>query len=226
MPTTMKKLGVIQFFSWFAFFTMWSMANPGLTDHVFNAPKPAAIVYETSTPCAVAAYQAADKAFNEASNEVGSYMGYYGLSSMAFALLLTVWTSKRRINRKYVHMFSLFAGGAGFLNMFYIDEPSGLALSFVLIGFSWGSILSMPYAMLSSAIDPNRMGVYMGIFNMFIVLPQIVAAFAITPLYQSIFGEAPINAMLLAGSSLIIAGLANLLITNQRAITYTPEEEA
>jgi len=80
--------------------------------------------------------------------------------------------------------------------------------------------------MLSSAIDPNRMGVYMGIFNMFIVLPQIVAAFAITPLYKNIFGDAPINAMLLAGSALVLAALANLLITNRKVMTYVPEGEA
>jgi len=226
MPLTMRKLGVVQFFSWFAFFTMWSMANPGLTDHVFDAPKPEAIEYATSTPEAIEAYKVADKAFNDASNQVGSYMGYYGLSSMVFALLLTLWTSRRRINRKYVHMASLFAGAYGFFNMYFANEPSDLGLSFVLIGFSWGSILSMPYAMLSSAIDPNRMGVYMGIFNMFIVLPQIVAAFAITPLYKSIFGDAPINAMLLAGSALVLAALANLLIANRKVMTYVPEGEA
>lgn len=150
-------------------------------------------------------------------------MGNYGLSSMVFALLLTVWTSRRRINRKYVHMFSLFAGGYGFISMFFITSPAMLTLSFVLVGFSWGSILSMPYAMLSSTLDPNRMGVYMGIFNMFIVIPQIVAATSLTPIYQNVFGEDPINAMLLAGSSLIIAGLANFLITNKKAVTYQPE---
>jgi maltose/moltooligosaccharide transporter len=223
MPMTMRKLGVVQFFSWFAFFTMWSMANPALTDHVFNAAKPEAIEFAASTAEQIAEYRAQDKAFNDASNQVGSYMGYYGLSSMAFALLLTLWTSRRRINRKYVHMFSLFAGGYGFISMFFIENPSMLALSFVLVGFSWGSILSMPYAMLSSTLDPKRMGVYMGIFNMFIVIPQIVAATSLTPIYKNVFGEEPINAMLLAGSSLIIAGLANFLITNKYAVTYQPE---
>ena len=223
MPTTMKKLGVVQFFSWFAFFTMWSMANPALTSHVFDAAKPEAIDFAVSTAEQIEAYQLADRAFNDASNQVGSYMGNYGLSSMVFALLLTVWTSRRRINRKYVHMFSLFAGGYGFISMFFITSPAMLTLSFVLVGFSWGSILSMPYAMLSSTLDPNRMGVYMGIFNMFIVIPQIVAATSLTPIYQNVFGEDPINAMLLAGSSLIIAGLANFLITNKKAVTYQPE---
>ena len=223
MPLTMKKLGVVQFFSWFAFFCMWSMANPALTDHVFEASKPAAIEFVNSTADQIEAYRIQDKAFNDASDQVGAYMGNYGLSSMGFALLLTLWTAKRRINRKYVHMLSLFAGGYGFISMYFVTEPSMLILSFVCVGFSWGSILSMPYAMLSSTLDPNRMGVYMGIFNMFIVIPQIVAATSLTNIYQAIFGQEPINAMLLAGSSLIIAGMANFLITDKKAVTYSPE---
>jgi maltose/moltooligosaccharide transporter len=223
MPLTMKKLGVVQFFSWFAFFCMWSMANPALTDHVFEASKPAAIEFVNSTADQIEVYRIQDKAFNDASDQVGAYMGNYGLSSMAFALLLTLWTAKRRINRKYVHMLSLFAGGYGFISMYFVTEPSMLILSFVCVGFSWGSILSMPYAMLSSTLDPNRMGVYMGIFNMFIVIPQIVAATSLTNIYQAIFGQEPINAMLLAGSSLIIAGMANFLITDKKAVTYSPE---
>ena len=224
MPLTMKKLGVVQFFSWFAFFCMWSMANPALTDHVYWAAKPEAIEYAVSSAAQIEAYQLADRAFNAASNQVGSYMGNYGLSSMLFALLLTLWTAKRRINRKYVHMFSLFAGAYGFISMYFITEPSMLTLSFVCIGFSCGSILSMPYAMLSSTLDPNKMGVYMGIFNMFIVIPQIVAATSLTVIYKNLFGPEPINAMLLAGTSLVIAGLANLLITDRHAVTYTPVE--
>ena len=223
MPLTMKKLGVVQFFSWFAFFCMWSMANPALTDHVFEASKPVAIEFVNSTADQIDAYRIQDKAFNDASDQVGAYMGNYGLSSMGFALLLTLWTAKRTINRKYVHMLSLFAGGYGFISMYFVTEPSMLILSFVCVGFSWGSILSMPYAMLSSTLDPNRMGVYMGIFNMFIVIPQIVAATSLTNIYQAIFGQEPINAMLLAGSSLIIAGMANFLITDKKAVTYSPE---
>ena len=224
MPTTMKRLGVVQFFSWFAFFCMWSMANPALTDHVFNAAKPETIDFALSTSDQIQIYQNADRAFNEASNKVGSYMGNYGLSSMVFALLLTFWTAKRRINRKYVHMFSLFAGAYGFVSMYFITQPSMLIVSFVCIGFSWGSILSMPYAMLSSTLDPKKMGVYMGIFNMFIVIPQIVAATSLTAIYTGLFGEEPINAMLLAGTSLVIAAASNFLITNKNAVTYIPEE--
>lgn len=222
MPTTMKKLGLVQFFSWFAFFTMWSLANPALTEHVFQTPAPIEANFDMAIAAQEQAFNVANTAFQKSSNLVGSYMGTYGLSSMAFALLLVLYTSKRRINRKYVHMVSLILGGVGFLLMKYIPSPEYLTISFVLIGFSWGSILSMPYAMLSSSVDPKKMGVIMGIFNMFIVIPQIIAALGGINYVSSLIGEETINAMLVAGFSLIIAGLCNLLITNKNAITYQP----
>ncbi|WP_299621157.1 MFS transporter [uncultured Tenacibaculum sp.] len=225
MPTTMKRLGVIQFFSWFAFFTMWSMANPALTEHVFDAPAPVKESYNMDNPKELEAYNVANTAFQKASNSVGSYMGVYGLSSMAFALLLVLYTSKRRINRKYVHMVSLILGGIGFLIMKFIPSHEYLTISFILIGFAWGSILSMPYAMLSSSVDPKKMGVIMGIFNMFIVIPQIIAAIGGIVFISNLFGKEAINAMLVAGISLVLAGLSNFLITNKKAITYEIEIE-
>ncbi|MES2418016.1 MAG: MFS transporter [Bacteroidota bacterium] len=225
MPKTMKLLGVIQFFSWFAFFAMWSLATPALTSHVFHAPAPVETAFNMANESSKALYMTANKAYNDAADLVGSYMGMYGLSSMAFALLLTFYAAKRSINRKYIHMFSLFAGGLGFISMYYISNPQQLAYSFILIGISWGSILSMPYAMLSSAINPKKMGIYMGIFNMFIVIPQIIAATGgLNYLYHAIFGSAVINAMLLAGSALIIGGLANFLITDKKVITHQAED--
>ena len=219
MPTTMKKLGVIQFFSWFAFFTMWSMANPALTEHVFNTPAPIEAAFNMADTVQAEAFKIANTKFQESSNSVGSAMGIYGLSSMVFALLLVFYTSKRKINRKYVHLFSLIIGGIGFLLMNYAS-PENLKYCFVLIGFAWGSILSMPYAMLSSSVDPNKMGVIMGIFNMFIVIPQIIAALGGINFVSSLLGEETINAMTVAGISLVIAGFCNLLITNKNAITY------
>ena len=222
MPTTMKKLGVIQFFSWFAFFTMWSMANPALTEHVFNTPAPIETAFNMADTVQAEAFKIANTKFQESSNSVGSAMGIYGLSSMVFALLLAFYTSKRTINRKYVHLFSLIIGGVGFLLMNYAS-PENLKYCFVLIGFAWGSILSMPYAMLSSSVDPKKMGVIMGIFNMFIVIPQIIAALGGINFVSSLLGEETINAMTVAGISLVIAGFCNLLITNKNAITYQEE---
>ena len=223
MPTTMKKLGVIQFFSWFAFFTMWSLANPALTEHVFHTPAPIETAFDMADSAQKLAFDTANTAFQKSSNLVGSAMGVYGLSSMAFALLLTFYTSKRRINRKFVHMGSLMLGGIGFL-MMNVATPETLKYCFILVGFAWGSILSMPYAMLSSSVDPKKMGVIMGIFNMFIVIPQIIAALGGINFISGLLGEEAINAMTVAGVSLVIAGLCNLLITNKNAITYQIED--
>ena len=220
MPKTMVKLGVIQFFSWFAFFTMWSMATPALTEHVFGAPKPDADDFDMTNAASETLYKTADAAFNNAADLIGSAMGSYGLSSMVFALVLTFIAKKININRKWVHMLSLFMGGFGFLGMLYAEDQTMLHWCFILIGFSWGSILSMPYAMLSSAIDEEKMGLYMGLFNMFIVIPQIIAAIGLTFIYTTFIGESAINAMTLAGICLIIAGLCNLLITNPAVIKY------
>ncbi|MCX6172234.1 MAG: MFS transporter [Flavobacterium sp.] len=235
MPSTMKKLGLIQFFSWFAFFTMWSLSMPALTEHVFNSPKPDVkeyaqldnegnalkndkkeVIYLNTNK--KIEYESKDKVYNDAADLVGSATGVYGLSSMAFALLLTFYTMKNKINRKYIHMVSLILGGLGFVYMFYAT-PSTLMYSFILIGFSWGSILSMPYAMLSSSVNPNKMGIMMGLFNMFIVIPQIMAALGGINFLYKLIGEAHINAMLLAGISLIIAGLCNFFITDKNAIS-------
>jgi len=200
MPTVMKQLGVVQFFSWFAFFTMWSFATPAITEHVFGA---------TDTSSA---------AYNTAADRVGNYLGTYGLVSMFFALILSFVASKVKINRKLLHLVSLVAGGIGFIFIYFVTEPWMLHICFALVGIAWASILSMPYAMLSGSVKPNKMGVYMGIFNMFIVIPQIIAALGgANFLYKLLFGEAVINTMLLAGTLLIVAGLCNLLITDKRA---------
>ncbi|MCB0515025.1 MAG: MFS transporter [Chitinophagales bacterium] len=220
MPLTMKKLGLVQFFSWFAFFTMWSMATPALTEHVFNAPKPDAANFTMTDTAQAATYKQLDLAYNNAADLVGSAMGTYGLSSMVFALLLTLYTRKRQINRKWVHLVSLIIGGLGFLLMTKATDITLLHVSFACIGIAWASILSMPYAMLSSSIDPKKMGLFMGLFNMFIVIPQIVAAMGgVNFAYKTFFGNDIINTMVLAGSSLIIAGLCNLLIVNPKAIS-------
>lgn len=201
MPSVMKKLGIVQFFSWFAFFTMWSFATPAITEHVFGA---------TDTTSA---------AYNDAADSVGNYLGTYGLVSMIYALILAFVASKIRINRRLLHLVSLIAGGMGFILIYFISEPWMLHISFSLVGIAWASILSMPYAMLSSSVNPRKMGVYMGIFNMFIVIPQIIAALGgVNFLYKFFFGEAVINTMLLAGTMLILAGFSNLLITDKKAI--------
>lgn len=210
MPSVMWKLGVVQFFSWFAFFTMWSFATPALTEHVYHAamPKHGDVDFNSK-----------NQLFNQAANIVSSSMGMYGLSSMAFALLLTLVTARNGINRRLIHMLSLLAGGAGFLLMTTANEANDgiLNLAFALIGVSWGSILSMPYAILSSSVKPEKMGVSMGIFNMFIVIPQIVAALGgINWAYKTFLGDAVINTMVLAGIALILGALSTFMLPKQK----------
>jgi maltose/moltooligosaccharide transporter len=212
MSPTMLKLGLIQFFSWFAFFTMWSMATPALTATVYNAPAPS----EALSKVDPVAFETMNKSFQVAADSVGSNMGIYGLTSMLFALALTFYAAKFSVNRKWVHLVSLVAGGAGFILMGFLPSPDYLWLCFALIGFAWGSILSMPYAMLSSTVDENKMGLMMGLFNMFIVIPQIIAALGGVNALSKIFGDSPIAPMLLAGSSLVLAGLLNLILTDKQ----------
>jgi len=210
MPSVMWKLGVVQFFSWFAFFTMWSFATPALTEHVYHAAMPRHGDVD---------FDSKNQLFNQAANIVSSSMGMYGLSSMAFALLLTLVTARIGINRRLIHMLSLLAGGAGFLLMTTANEANDgiLNLAFALIGVSWGSILSMPYAILSSSVKPEKMGISMGIFNMFIVIPQIVAALGgINWAYKTFLGDAVINTMVLAGIALILGALSTFMLPKQK----------
>ena len=210
MPSVMWKLGVVQFFSWFAFFTMWSFATPALTEHVYHAAMP---------QHGDANFDTKNEAFNQAANIIGSSMGMYGLSSMAFALLLTLITAKNGINRRLIHMLSLLAGGLGFLLMTTATAANDgiLNLAFALIGITWGSILSMPYAILSSSVKPEKMGVSMGIFNMFIVIPQIVAALGgINWAYKTFLGADIINTMVLAGIALILGALSTFMLPKQQ----------
>jgi maltose/moltooligosaccharide transporter len=221
MPSQMRAIGLVQFFSWLAFFTMWSMATPALTEHVFGAPAPDATAYDMADATQSAAFAAANGAFQDAADLVGSYMGWYGLSSMAVALLLTLVAARTPINRRVVHFGSLVLGGLGFLSMAVVPSPAWLIGSFALVGVAWASILSMPYALLASHLAPAKMGVYMGIFNMFIVIPQIVAALALGPVLTHVFDGAPIYMMMVAGGSLLLGALS-LAAVHEPAHDDTP----
>lgn len=217
MPAQMRRLGVVQFFSWLAFFAMWSMATPGLTEHVFKAPAPNPAAFDMGVPAQAAAFQSANAAFQNAADLVGSYMGYYGLSSMLVALLLSFYAARLPLNRKAVHFGSLVLGGIGFLSMWFVPHPSWLIASFALVGVAWASILSMPYALLSSHVPGEKMGIYMGIFNMFIVIPQIVAATLLGPVLQAFFGNQPIFALVISGASLLLAAVSLVRVREEAA---------
>ena len=192
MPKTMKQLAVVQFFSWFALFAMWIYTTPAVTHHIYGATDPASELY------------------NKGADWVGVLMAVYNgfAAVMAFVIM---WVAKLT-NRKTVHMISLIIGGISFASFYVIKDPNLLLVSELGIGLAWASILAMPYAILAGSLPPEKMGVYMGIFNFFIVIPQITAAAILGFFVKNIVGGEAIYALLLGGASLIIAGLFTLLV--------------
>ncbi len=195
MPKTMIQLAFVQFFSWFALFCMWIYTTPAVTKHIYLT---------TDT---------ASKAYNEGADWVGVLFSVYNGVSAFAAFLLPVLAAK--FSRKAAHSFSLVMGGVAFISFLFIPTPEMLLAPMVLIGLAWASILSMPYAILSGALPQERMGVYMGIFNFFIVIPQIVAATIIGFIVKNFFGDDPIYALVIGGFSMIIAAALTMFVTDE-----------
>jgi len=192
MPKTMKQLSVVQFFSWFALFAMWIYTTPAVTHHIYGAT-------DTTSPL-----------YNEGADWVGVLMAVYNgfAAIMAFVIM---WIAKIT-SRKTVHLISLFIGGLSLLSFYYISNPQILLISELGIGLAWASILAMPYAILAGSLPANKMGVYMGIFNFFIVIPQITAAAILGFLVKNIFGNDAIYALILGGISMILASILVLFV--------------
>ena len=194
------------------------LRDAGIDEHVFASPNPEAGAVN---------FEAANAAFNEAANAVSSAMGVYGLSSMAFALLLAFYTSRYSINRRLVHGVSLAIGGLGFAWMLQLNPDSAVQLKwcFACIGVAWGSILSMPYAMLSSSVPKDQMGIYMGIFNMFIVIPNLAALGGINWVNGVLFDGNIAFTMMIAGSVWVLVPclvLVDRLCTDKYVVFQTP----
>ncbi|MEO6732351.1 MAG: MFS transporter [Ferruginibacter sp.] len=192
MPDTMKQLAVVQFFTWFALFAMWIYATPGLAQNIANTT-------DTSS-----------KEYNEIGNWVGVLFGCYNGFSAVFAFLLPVLAKKT--SRPTTHLICLVAGGAGLISFFLFKDKYLLILSMAGVGLAWSSILSMPYSMLTAALPSNKMGVYMGIFNFFIVIPQILAATLLGFFTKHIFNGNAIYTIVLGGILMILAALLTLRI--------------
>ncbi|MEE4197553.1 MAG: MFS transporter [Bacteroidales bacterium] len=187
MPLTMKQLAVVQFFSWFALFAMWIYTTAGVTSHVYGTTDPTSALY------------------NEGANWVGICFGIYNGFAAVFAFLLILMA--RLTNRKITHSISLIIGGISLVSIFFIDNPTMLLVPFVGIGLAWASILAMPYAILTGSLPAHKMGVFMGIFNFFIVIPQILAASILGFIVKKLFNNEPIYALILGGISMILAGI-------------------
>jgi maltose/moltooligosaccharide transporter len=190
MPRTMKQLGLVQFFSWFALFSMWVFSTDAVATHIYGLSGD----YTKSLE------------YNEAGNKVGSAFGVYNFVAMIFALLLPVLA--KYVGRKLTHSISLFAGGIGLISIYFIKDPSMLKFSMIGVGIAWASILAMPYVILSASIPAGKLGIYMGIFNFFITLPQIINGFIGGWIVKNLYGGQPIYAIVLAGILLICAAVS------------------
>lgn len=192
MPSTMVQLAFVQFFSWFALFSMWIYTTPALTSHV----------YGTSDTTSAA--------YNEGADWVGvCFAVYNGVAALSAFLLPQL---AKVTNRRITHLISLCAGGLGLLSVYFISDPNLLLVSMIGVGIAWASILSMPYAILSSTLPAERMGYFMGVFNFFIVIPQIVAASILGFLLHYLFNDVPIYALIIGGCSMVLAGFLTLLV--------------
>jgi maltose/moltooligosaccharide transporter len=194
MPKTMKQLGLVQFFSWFALFSMWVFTTDAVATHIYGLTGDYSKTIQ----------------YNEAGNKVSSAFGVYNFVAMIFALLLPLIAAK--IGRKATHALSLMAGGAGLISIYFIRDPAMLKYSMVGVGLAWASILAMPYVILSSSIPAGKLGIYMGIFNFFITLPQIINGLFGGWIVRSIYGGQPIYAIVLAGFLLFCAAISVLFV--------------
>jgi maltose/moltooligosaccharide transporter len=194
MPETMKQLSWVQFFSWFALFGMWVFTTPAIAQHIYQLG-----ANDTKNPL-----------FQEAGDWVGILFGVYNFVSAIVAFLLP--KVAKQISRKKTHAICLFLGGLGLLSIYIMPNKEMLIFSMVLIGIAWASILSMPYAILASSIHPKKMGVYMGIFNFFIVLPQIINGVIGGPLVKYVYQDQAIFALMVSGLSFVLAGFLALQV--------------
>ena len=192
MPRVMRQLAVVQFFSWFALFAMWIYGTAAVTSHHYGTTDVASALY------------------NEGANWVGVlfavYNGFAALAAIAIPSLA------RRLGCRLSHLINMTLGGIGLVSFLFVSDPKLLIVSMIGVGIAWASILSLPYALLSSNLPANKMGIYMGIFNFFIVIPQLVAASILGLVLREFFELQAIYGLVIGGVLMIVAGLATLLV--------------
>jgi maltose/moltooligosaccharide transporter len=194
MPKTMVQLAFVQFFTWIALFAMWIYTTGGIAENAFG-----------TTDAQSAAYQ-------EAGNWVGVMFAVYnGVSALA-AFLLPVLA--RHTSRKAVHTLCLLVGGLSLVSMFLIHDKQTLLLPMIGVGIAWASILTMPYAILAGALPAKRMGYFMGLFNFFVVIPQIVSGLVLGWVTTQFFAGHTVKTLMLGGACMILAGILTLFVTD------------
>lgn len=196
MPATMKQLAFVQFFSWFPFFAMWTYLVAAVTSFHYGSSDPTTSLY------------------NDGADWAGVLNSVYNGTTIFAAMLIPLMVSK--FNLKIAHMVNLTLGGIGFISFMFIDDPVFLVLPMIGVGFAWASILGVPYALLSNSLPANKMGMFMGVFNYFIVLPQILAASILGFLVSKVFENQPIYALVTGGVSMLLAAVLTLRVTEHK----------
>ena len=195
MPKTMVQLAYVQFFSWFALFAMWIYTTPAVTSYIFKSSDPTSVAY------------------NDGADLVGILFGVYnGIAALA-ALALPVLA--KYTSRRITHLIALACGGVGLISFYFISDPFWLWFSMIGVGIAWASILSIPYAMLSGSLPSEKMGYYMGVFNFFIVIPQIIAGTVLGFMLTHFFNGQSIFILVSGGVSMFIAGLLCLRVDDK-----------
>ncbi len=198
MPKTMKQLAVVQFFSWFALFSMWIYTTQAVTSYIYGSTDPTSQLYNDGADWVTVLFAV-----------------YNGVAALVAFLLPLV---AKITSRKITHLISLILGGLGLLSITIFKTPELLIISMIGVGIAWASILSMPYAMLAGALPPKKMGYYMGVFNFFIVIPQIVAASILGFLLNTFFNSETIYALIIGGISMVISGILTLIVSDEATI--------
>jgi maltose/moltooligosaccharide transporter len=195
MPKTMVQLAFVQFFTWIALFALWIYTGPAIADNVYNTTDPLSAGYQ------------------DAGNWVGVMFAVYnGLSALA-AFVLPVLA--RRTSRKACHAVCLAVGGLSLVSVFFIHDKHLLMIPMLGVGLAWASILTMPYAILAAALPPNRMGYYMGLFNFFVVIPQVVSGLVLGYATKHFFGNHAVFTLVLGGVSMLIAAVLAVFVTDR-----------
>ncbi len=206
MPKTMLQLGLVQFFSWFALFSMWVFTTDAVATHVYG----------------LTGDYAQSIAYNDAGNKVSSAFGIYNLVAAGYALCIPLVA--KYLGRRGTHAFSLVAGGVGLISIYFIKDPAMLTYSMIGVGLAWASILAMPYVILSGSIPGGKLGIYMGIFNFFITLPQIINGIFGGWVVKHLYNGQPIYAIVLAGFFMLCAAVAVLFVNDEGAVRIHSEK--
>jgi maltose/moltooligosaccharide transporter len=202
MPATMKQLAIVQFFTWLGLFCMWMFFSLATAQQIFHTT------------------DAHSKAFDEGTAFGGRTFAWYSIVCFGVAFLLP--SLARITSRKFVHALALSLGGASLLATGFIHDRTLWQCTMIGVGIAWASILALPYAILSGALPAERMGVYMGIFNFFIVIPEIVASIALEPVVKNLFGNDPVKVVMLGGASMLVAAAMMARVKDVSAAETAP----